>query len=202
MRAGVRPGVAGAAGGSLAVAVQRLSAAADQGDADAGGLKAQGALSLINGYRVRKDLREMAIFAVQNVIKDPPFTKLDLISCRNLLIYFDDVSRRAAAEAMYDALSPGGFICLGHSESGCPLGSGCQWQCRVAHIQVQVATASGTGSAFNLKFVCVTVCHGSVPVIRHLGPTGTSSCRVTVLVVLLVLVLIKSRILMNELNED
>ena len=39
------------------------------------------------GYRVKKDLREMVVFALQNVIKDPPFTKLDLLSCRNLLIY-------------------------------------------------------------------------------------------------------------------
>ncbi len=45
------------------------------------------------------------------------FRDIDLIFCRNLLIYFDDVSRRAAAESFYDALSPGGFICLGHSES-------------------------------------------------------------------------------------
>lgn len=45
------------------------------------------------------------------------FRDIDLIFCRNLLIYFDDVSRRVAAEAMYDALRPGGFICLGHSES-------------------------------------------------------------------------------------
>lgn len=41
----------------------------------------------------------------------------DVIFCRNLLIYFDDLSRRLAAEAMFDALRPGGFICLGHSES-------------------------------------------------------------------------------------
>ncbi len=46
-----------------------------------------------------------------------PFRDIDLIFCRNLLIYFDDLSRRIAAEAMYDALSPGGFLCLGHSES-------------------------------------------------------------------------------------
>ena len=45
------------------------------------------------------------------------FRDIDLIFCRNLLIYFDDLSRRVAAEAMYDALRPGGFICLGHSES-------------------------------------------------------------------------------------
>ncbi len=41
----------------------------------------------------------------------------DLVFCRNLLIYFDDVSRRRAAEALYDCLKPGGFLCLGHSES-------------------------------------------------------------------------------------
>jgi len=45
------------------------------------------------------------------------FRDIDLIFCRNLLIYFDDLSRRVAAEAMYDALAPGGFVCLGHSES-------------------------------------------------------------------------------------
>jgi chemotaxis protein methyltransferase CheR len=45
------------------------------------------------------------------------FRDIDLIFCRNLLIYFDDLSRRVAAEAMYDALNPGGFLCLGHSES-------------------------------------------------------------------------------------
>lgn len=45
------------------------------------------------------------------------FRDIDLIFCRNLLIYFDDLSRRVAAEAMFDALNPGGFVCLGHSES-------------------------------------------------------------------------------------
>jgi len=40
-----------------------------------------------------------------------------VIFCRNMLIYFDDVSQRAAIEALYDCLAPGGFICLGHSES-------------------------------------------------------------------------------------
>jgi len=38
---------------------------------------------------VKKDIREMAVFAIQNVVKDPPFTKLDLLSCRNLLIYLE-----------------------------------------------------------------------------------------------------------------
>jgi len=42
---------------------------------------------------------------------------LDVIFCRNMLIYFDDKSRRQAAESFYDSLNQGGFICLGHSES-------------------------------------------------------------------------------------
>jgi chemotaxis protein methyltransferase CheR len=41
----------------------------------------------------------------------------DIIFCRNVLIYFDDASRRVAAENLYDSLRPGGFICLGHSET-------------------------------------------------------------------------------------
>ena len=45
------------------------------------------------------------------------FRDIDVIFCRNLLIYFDDLSRRLAVQAMHDALNPGGFICLGHSES-------------------------------------------------------------------------------------
>ena len=42
-----------------------------------------------SGYRVKKEIREMVVFAIQNVIKDPPFTKLDLLSCRNLMIYLE-----------------------------------------------------------------------------------------------------------------
>ena len=45
------------------------------------------------------------------------YRQFDVVFCRNLLIYFDDVSRKAAAETFYDALKPGGYICLGHSES-------------------------------------------------------------------------------------
>ncbi|MDM7949639.1 CheR family methyltransferase [Hydrogenophaga sp.] len=41
------------------------------------------------GYRVRKEIREMVVFALQSVIKDPPFARLDLLSCRNLLIYLE-----------------------------------------------------------------------------------------------------------------
>jgi chemotaxis protein methyltransferase CheR len=73
-----------------------------------------------NEYRISRDLVSAVEFSRVN-LSDPndtrKFRDIDLIFCRNLLIYFDDLSRRVAAEAMYDAMSPGGFICLGHSES-------------------------------------------------------------------------------------
>jgi chemotaxis protein methyltransferase CheR len=46
-----------------------------------------------------------------------PHGQFDVIFCRNVLIYFDDASRRLAAENLYENLAPGGFICLGHTES-------------------------------------------------------------------------------------
>ena len=46
-----------------------------------------------------------------------PYRNFDVVFCRNLLIYFDDISRRKAAEVIYGALNDGGYVCLGHSES-------------------------------------------------------------------------------------
>ncbi len=68
-------------------------------------------------YRVTKPLRDSVTFAEQNLISDPPFSKLDLISCRNLLIYLDaDVQRKVIA-LFHFALREGGFLFLGHSET-------------------------------------------------------------------------------------
>ena len=73
-----------------------------------------------NEYQLCDDLRQAVEFTRVN-LSEPADTRayrhFDLIFCRNLLIYYDDVSRKAAAETFYDALNPGGFICLGHSES-------------------------------------------------------------------------------------
>ncbi len=71
-------------------------------------------------WRISRDLVSAVEFSqvnLTNAADTRRFRDIDLIFCRNLLIYFDDLSRRIAAEAMYDALGPGGFICLGHSES-------------------------------------------------------------------------------------
>ena len=60
-------------------------------------------------FRIRKEIREMVVFAVQNVIKDPPFTKLDIISCRNLLIYLNADLQRRLLPIFHYALKPGGL---------------------------------------------------------------------------------------------
>ena len=69
------------------------------------------------GYRVAKEIREMVIFAPQNLIMDPPFTKLDLLSCRNLLIYFGPELQKKLLPLFHYSLNPGGVLFLGSAES-------------------------------------------------------------------------------------
>jgi two-component system CheB/CheR fusion protein len=67
------------------------------------------------GYQINKDLREMCVFTRHNLIDDPPFSKLDLITCRNVLIYLDSVQKNIVSLFHY-ALKPAGFLFLGASE--------------------------------------------------------------------------------------
>ena len=69
------------------------------------------------GYRVNKSVREMVVFARQNLFADPPFSRMDLISCRNLLIYLGPSLQKKAIPTFHYALKPGGFLLLGASES-------------------------------------------------------------------------------------
>ncbi len=68
-------------------------------------------------YRVGKELRETCLFSVQDLVKDPPFSKLDLVSCRNLLIYFNAQLQARALGTFHYALRPGRVLMLGSSES-------------------------------------------------------------------------------------
>ena len=68
-------------------------------------------------FRVHKGLRDMLIFSEQDVIRDPPFSKLDLISCRNLLIYMGGDLQKKLIPLFHYALNPGGFLFLGTSET-------------------------------------------------------------------------------------
>lgn len=69
------------------------------------------------GYRVSKPLRDMVVFARQNLISDPPFSRMDLISCRNLLIYIEPSLQKMAIPVFHYALKLGGCLFLGASES-------------------------------------------------------------------------------------
>jgi len=69
------------------------------------------------GYQVIPELRKMVVFAPHNVVKDAPFTKLDLISCRNMLIYLQPHAQRKALSLFHFALKTNGFLFLGPSES-------------------------------------------------------------------------------------
>ena len=70
-----------------------------------------------NGYRLKKEIREMVICAPQDIIMDPPFTKLDLISCRNILIYMTAELQKKLLPVFHYALNPGGLLFLGTSET-------------------------------------------------------------------------------------
>jgi two-component system, chemotaxis family, CheB/CheR fusion protein len=68
------------------------------------------------GYRVSKTIRDMCIFAQHNIFNDPPFSRMDLICCRNLLIYFEPVLQNKVLSLFHYALRPNGFLVLGTSE--------------------------------------------------------------------------------------
>ena len=68
-------------------------------------------------YHISKSIRDMVVFAAQNVIEDPPFSKMDLISCRNLLIYMGVELQKKVVPLFHYALNPGGFLFLGSSET-------------------------------------------------------------------------------------
>ncbi len=69
------------------------------------------------GYRVNKSIREQIVFAPQNLIKDPPFTKLDILVCRNLLIYLEPELQKRLVPLFHYSLNPGGFLFLGSAEN-------------------------------------------------------------------------------------
>jgi two-component system CheB/CheR fusion protein len=73
-------------------------------------------------YLVNKNIRDMCVFAVHNLLKDPPFGKMDFISCRNVLIYFEPYLQRKALTTFHYSLNPNGFLLLGKTEtiSGVP----------------------------------------------------------------------------------
>ena len=70
-----------------------------------------------DGYKINKEIRDLCLFSRHDVTHDPPFSKLDLISCRNVLIYFTSVLQKNVISVFHYALNPGGLLWLGNSET-------------------------------------------------------------------------------------
>lgn len=70
-----------------------------------------------SGYLIKKEIRDLVVFAAHNILTDAPFTKLDLLSCRNLLIYLDAQAQRKILPLFHYALKPNGILFLGSSET-------------------------------------------------------------------------------------
>jgi chemotaxis methyl-accepting protein methylase len=70
-----------------------------------------------HGYQITKTIRDMVIFAPHNLIRDPPFTKIDFVSCRNLLIYLSPELQKRLLPLFHYSLNPGGVLLLGNSET-------------------------------------------------------------------------------------
>ncbi len=68
-------------------------------------------------YRISKSLRDVCVFAQHNILNDPPFSRMDFISCRNFLIYLDTLAQKKAINTFHYALNDGGYLMLGKSES-------------------------------------------------------------------------------------
>ena len=69
------------------------------------------------GYAIAQEVRELCVFSIHNILRDPPFSRMDLISCRNLLIYFDVEAQRKVFPIFHYVLRTGGFLFLGLSET-------------------------------------------------------------------------------------
>ncbi len=69
------------------------------------------------GYRIRKEVRELVVFAPHNLLGDPPFSRLDLVACRNVLIYLQRAVQQDVIELFHYALRPGGVLALGTAET-------------------------------------------------------------------------------------
>ncbi len=72
---------------------------------------------LERGYRIKKDVRELCVFVRHDLARDPPFSKMDLVSCRNVLIYFGEALQKRVLASIHYSLNQPGFLLLGHTES-------------------------------------------------------------------------------------
>jgi two-component system CheB/CheR fusion protein len=114
-------------------------------------------------FRVTKAIRERVLFAVHNVLRDPPFSRVDLVSCRNLLIYLDRSVQSQVLQMFHFALQPGGYLLLGSSESAEAAGE----LFTAVDKKNRIYRANRVTTAVRPPI--------SMPVIQHGGSTSTAS---------------------------
>lgn len=114
-------------------------------------------------YQVKKELRAKVVFAIHNMIEDPPFSNMDFVSCRNTLIYFQQPAQQKAMAFFHFALRKDGFLLLGSSESPGkfssyfpPIDSGARIYQKKSEARIPIAQISGSGlrrSGYELKSI-------------------------------------------------
>ena len=99
-------------------------------------------------YRVTRELRDMVLVAKHSLLKDPPFSRVDLISCRNVLIYLDREVQQQVCATFHFALHQSGYLFLGSSESAdSPVGAFRAIDREIADLSTHVHSVGGTGHA-------------------------------------------------------
>ena len=98
-------------------------------------------------YHISKDIRRMIVFAPHNMLSDPPFGKLDLISCRNVMIYFQPILQRGLFAIFHSALKNGGYLFLGKSETANEYSNVFKLACSAEKIYIH----DGSGRSDNLS---------------------------------------------------
>ena len=122
-------------------------------------------------YIISKEIRRMIIFATHNMFSDPPFGKLDLILCRNVMIYFQPVMRRGLFAIFHSALKDGGYLFLGKSESAGEYANLFKPVCGPEKIYLH----KGEGRVEDLNLPTYTIPTIQAISLKRLGGTGASS---------------------------
>ena len=108
-------------------------------------------LKVEGGYRINKNVRDICIFAQHNLLVDPPFSKMDLITCRNVLIYLESSLQKNVISLFHYALKPYGFLVLGNTESVGTLGNLFALDDRTSKIYSKRSTAIRQPVAFSTR---------------------------------------------------
>jgi two-component system CheB/CheR fusion protein len=123
------------------------------------------------GYRVRQELRDTILFAVHDLLKDPPFSHVDLVSCRNVLIYLDRDLQDQVCNTFHYALNPGAFLLVGTSETADSPPGLFRIVDRSARVYKSIAQAGDKPRLLPRLLGPVTIRDRAVFVGRHVSPT-------------------------------